>query len=272
MQIDPKVAAAAASATQAAPVTSVTSPGAHAAKDGTVVVNTPTGGELELLPGRQVVARVVEVGDTNAAKISLAGQTLSVQTDARLRVGDTVQLSIERADSAQVRLAIVPPQGASGSGSGGGAGSGLPQGSGSAAQAVIGELAKAGVPVTPELAKAITAIANQLTGGAAPTAGTSSPVVRTPRPRSPRSTQGSPTRRRSAPVVARSPRARLRVRSRLSPGATSPSPPPPPDAWPPRSTWSARSVPPSRRSPRVRAPWRVHCPRARRAPSHSARC
>ncbi|MBC7461566.1 MAG: hypothetical protein H7287_09420, partial [Thermoleophilia bacterium] len=171
MQIDPKVAAAAASATQAAPPTSVTSPGAHAAKDGTVIVNTPTGGALELLPGRQVVARVVEVGDTNSAKISLAGQTLSVQSDARLRVGDPVQPSIERADASQVRLAIVPPQQAAGSGAGG-SGSGLPQGSGSAAQAVIGELAKAGVPVTPELAKAITAIANQLTGGAAPTAGT----------------------------------------------------------------------------------------------------
>lgn len=119
-----------------------------------VYVNTPRGGELTLDPGREVVARVVSVGDGGAARISLAGQVVDVTTDARLHAGDDVRLSVTRADAAGVRLAILPTNSDSASG-----------GPSRGATNLIGELARAGVPVTPELAKAVAGIAEQLGGG-----------------------------------------------------------------------------------------------------------
>jgi hypothetical protein len=122
-----------------------------------VYVNTADGNELTLDPGRQVVARVVAVGDDGSAKISLAGQHIDVQSSARLRVGDQVQLAVTRADAAGVRMTLVPPELAPATG---GAGSGA-----GAAPSLIGELARAGVPVTPQLAQAVQSIVDQIGGG-----------------------------------------------------------------------------------------------------------
>ena len=123
-----------------------------------VFVATP-GGDLALDPGRQVVARVVASNGDGSAKISLAGQVFDVTTDATLRVGDEIRLSVTRADAVGVRLAIVTPEGA---GTGNGVNCGV-------AQSLIQELAKAGVPVTPQLARAVQAAAEQLGGGSAAT-------------------------------------------------------------------------------------------------------
>ena len=74
-------------------------PNAHAI----VVVNTPTGGELKLDPGREVVARVVATNGAGGAKISLGGQVVDVTTSASLRVGDEVRLGVTQADETGVR-------------------------------------------------------------------------------------------------------------------------------------------------------------------------
>ncbi len=124
-----------------------------------VFVATP-GGDLALDPGRQVVARVVATNGDGSAKISLAGQVVDVTTDAALRVGDEIRLSVTRADAVGVRLAIVTPEGA-------GTGNGVS--GGDVAQSLIQELAKAGVPVTPQLATAVQGIADQLGGGSSAT-------------------------------------------------------------------------------------------------------
>lgn len=117
-----------------------------------VYVNTPRGGELTLDPGREVVARVVSVEEGGSARINLGGQVLDVTTDARLRPGDDVRLSVTRADANGVRLAIIGDAASGASTSRGAAG-------------LVGELARAGVPVTPEIAKAVAGIAEQLGGG-----------------------------------------------------------------------------------------------------------
>jgi hypothetical protein len=121
----------------------------------TVYVATPRGGELTLDPGREVVARVVASDGAGGARINLAGQVVEVRTDAPLRVGDEVRLSVTQADAAGVRLAIVTPEGASTGGR-----PGLPP----AGAALVQELAKAGVPVTPQLASAVSQVAEQLGG------------------------------------------------------------------------------------------------------------
>ncbi|MCB0877788.1 MAG: hypothetical protein KDC46_02250 [Thermoleophilia bacterium] len=120
-----------------------------------VYVATPRGGELTLDPGREVVARVVATGE-GSARINLAGQQLDVTTNAPLRVGDDIRLSVSQADATGVRLAIVTPDRAAAAG---------PVSPGSAA-GLVQELAKAGVPVTPQLAQAATQIAQQLGGDA----------------------------------------------------------------------------------------------------------
>jgi hypothetical protein len=127
----------------------------HAAT--TVYVNTPRGGELTLDPGREVVARVVAAGADGSAKINLGGQVLDVTTAAPLRVGDDIRLAVSRADATGVRLAIVTPERA---------GTGLGTSTGPGAT-LVQELAKAGVPVTPQLANAAAQIAEQLGGGSA---------------------------------------------------------------------------------------------------------
>lgn len=124
-----------------------------------VYVRTPHGGELTLDPGREVVARVVSVGNGGAARISLGGQELDVNTDAMLRAGDHVRLSVTRADADGVRLAIIPPDG--------GAASNAAHGRGTST--IVSELARAGVPVTPQLAHAVANLAEQLGGGATST-------------------------------------------------------------------------------------------------------
>lgn len=122
-----------------------------------VYVSTPRGGELALDPGREVVARVVAAGGDGSARINLAGQVLDVTTDAPLRVGDDIRLAVSRADSTGVRLAIVTPERA---------GTGMSAGTGPGAM-LVQELAKAGVPVTPQLANAAAQLAEQLGGGSA---------------------------------------------------------------------------------------------------------
>ena len=101
-------------------------------------------------------------GDT---RISLAGQTLVVRSEALLRPGDEVQLSVTRADATAVQLAIVPG-GQAGGGAGVGAG-GRAGGAGGSAAALVAELARAGVPVTAGLAQAAGIVADELGGGSA---------------------------------------------------------------------------------------------------------
>ncbi len=124
-----------------------------------VFVATP-GGDLALDPGRQVVARVVATNGDGSARISLAGQVVDVTSDAALRVGDDIRLSVTRADATGVRLAVVTPEGA-GTGNGASASS--------SGQSLVQELAKAGVPVTPQMAKAVQGVADLLGGGSAAT-------------------------------------------------------------------------------------------------------
>jgi hypothetical protein len=119
-----------------------------------VYVATPRGGELSLDPGREVVARVVAAGGNGTARINLAGQELDVTTDAPLRVGDDIRLSVSRADATGVRLAIVTPEGA-----------GTRLDAGNVAGRLVQELARAGVPVTAELTNAVGRVAEQLGGG-----------------------------------------------------------------------------------------------------------
>ncbi len=120
------------------------------------------GGDLALDPGREVVARVVASHGDGAAKISLAGQVVDVLTDAALRVGDEIRLSVTRADATGVRLAIVTPESA-------GTGNGVAPGSSGVGASIVQELAKAGVPVTPQIALAVQGVADQLGGGSAAT-------------------------------------------------------------------------------------------------------
>lgn len=122
-----------------------------------VFVATP-GGDLALDPGRQVVARVVATNGDGSARISLAGQVVDVTTDAELRVGDDIRLSVTRADATGVRLAVVTPEGS-------GTGNTTSTGGGGIGQSLIQELAKAGIPVTSQLASAVQNIAEQLGGG-----------------------------------------------------------------------------------------------------------
>jgi hypothetical protein len=126
-----------------------------------IYVATP-GGDLALDPGRQVVARVVATNGDGAARINLAGQILDVTTDAALRVGDEIRLSVTRADATGVRLAVVTPEGT-------GTGNGTSSSGSGIAQSLVQELAKAGVPVTPQMAKAVQGVADQLGGGSAAT-------------------------------------------------------------------------------------------------------
>lgn len=120
-----------------------------------VYVATPKGGELTLDPGREVVARVVAAGD-GAARINLAGQVLDVTTSAALRVGDEVRLAVTQADSHGVRLAIVTPEAGAAA-----------RGPASGVPSLVAELARAGVPVSPQLATAAAQVAEQLGGGSA---------------------------------------------------------------------------------------------------------
>jgi hypothetical protein len=119
-----------------------------------VYVNTPRGGELTLDPGREVVARVVSAGGGGSARINLAGQVLDVTTSASLRAGDEVRLAVTRADETGVRLAIVTPDAAASARGGAGG-----------ADALVRELARAGVPVNAQVAAAAARVAEQLGGG-----------------------------------------------------------------------------------------------------------
>ena len=127
-----------------------------------IVLNTPSGVTLALDPGRQVVARVVEV-DGTTAKISLAGQNISVQTDVPLRAGDVLQLTVQRSEGGRVTLApsqpatVQPPVAGAAE---------LPPVSRQLAEvapAAIRALAREGVAVTPQMARAVgAAIENAL--------------------------------------------------------------------------------------------------------------
>jgi trimeric autotransporter adhesin len=119
-----------------------------------VYVNTPRGGELTLDPGREVVARVVSASSDGSARINLAGQLLDVTTNASLRAGDEVRLTVTRADATGVRLAVIGPDvnGAS------------PRGTAGAAAELVQQLARAGVPVNPQLAAAAAQVADQIGG------------------------------------------------------------------------------------------------------------
>ncbi len=124
-----------------------------------VFVATPDGGELSLNPGREVVARVVAAaGSDGVAKINLAGQTVDVHADTPLAVGDEIRLAVTQADATGVRLAIVTPEGT------GTSNTTARGGAGGIAQQLVQELAKAGIPVTPQLAGAATQLASQLDG------------------------------------------------------------------------------------------------------------
>ena len=129
---------------------------------GTTVFVATQGGDLTLDPGRQVVARVVGMDAEGQTQISLAGQTLSVQSDARLRVGDTINLTVTQADATGVRLAITGPAAPGGEQSG--LGGNLAGGFGGGG-ALIRELARAGVQVTPQIANTVGIVAEQLGGG-----------------------------------------------------------------------------------------------------------
>lgn len=120
-----------------------------------VCVATPRGGELTLDPGREVVARVVAADGSGNARINLAGQTFEVRTDAPLQVGDEVRLSVSRADATGVRLAIVTPEGSAAARS---------PSTAASVSTLIQELARAGVPVTPQLTSAVNQIVAQLSG------------------------------------------------------------------------------------------------------------
>lgn len=120
-----------------------------------VLVQTPRGGELSLDPGREVVARVVAASGDGNARINLAGQLLDVRSDVPLRAGDDVRLAVSQADAAGVRLAIVTPEQA---------------GTGNRASTLgarlVQELARAGVPVSPQLAAAASQVAAAIGGDA----------------------------------------------------------------------------------------------------------
>lgn len=118
-----------------------------------VLVQTGRGGELALDPGREVVARVVAAGADGNARINLAGQLLDVRSDAPLRVGDDVRLAVSHADATGVRLAIVSPERA-----------GTGNASSPLGARLVHELARAGVPVTPQLAAAASQVASAIGG------------------------------------------------------------------------------------------------------------
>jgi hypothetical protein len=139
-----------------------------------VVVTTPSGSGLSLDPGRQVVARVIDADGAGSAKISLAGQTLTVNTTLDVRAGDTLSLTVSSSDSSGVRFTLnqspsapaALPQNAEGV-----ALPGVSRQLAEFAPAAIRELARAGVPVTPQLAQAASsAIESLVAGGTAPTA------------------------------------------------------------------------------------------------------
>jgi hypothetical protein len=129
---------------------------------GQVIVATPEGVELPLEPGRQIVARVVDVDPGGqSARISVAGQTLNVQTDVPLHAGDTLSLTVTSTSNGQISLSPTSqlPTGQAGS-------SGpLPGGSHLLEQIAprsIQALAQEGVAVTPQLARSFSAVIEQV--------------------------------------------------------------------------------------------------------------
>lgn len=122
---------------------------------------TTAGGGVALEPGRQVVARVIEVSSSGSARISLGGTAITVRSDVPLAAGDTLSLTVSGTAAGSVRLSI---DGATGT-----AASHLPgvsQQLDSFAPAAIRELARAGIAVTPQLAQAARQAIEQLAIGA----------------------------------------------------------------------------------------------------------
>lgn len=136
-------------------------------------MQTQDGAELALEPGRQVVARVVDVSADGSARISLAGQLLAVQASAQLRPGDEIRLSVTQADQSGVRMSLVPTPPPT-SANAPAVIPTIPAATAATAAtpapphgvaAIIGELAKAGVPVAPAIANAVARVVEQLGGG-----------------------------------------------------------------------------------------------------------
>jgi hypothetical protein len=168
-----------------------------------VVMETPSGSELSLNPGKQLVARVVEAAQDGAAKISLAGQILAVQSNVPLHAGDEIRLSVTQASATTVQLSVLPSvaaqqappstlaqQPAAMTGppavatapmialpsqvqaqtqQQSGQQHATPQHQLVGPQAVIAELAKLGVPVDPTVADAVARVVEHLGGGTAAT-------------------------------------------------------------------------------------------------------
>ncbi len=77
-----------------------------------MVLNTIDGSQLELEPGRSVVARVVTGTDGGgSARISLAGQMLDVSSAQPLEAGQTIRLTVQSTSTHELRLALMqePP-------------------------------------------------------------------------------------------------------------------------------------------------------------------
>lgn len=135
-----------------------------------LTLTTSDGGNLALHPGKHVVARVIDsAADGSSATISLAGESMKVSTSQPLVAGQTLDLTVTSNDAGRLQLTLstraageatsVPrPQLEPMSITSPEASRTLTD----VAPTAIRELARAGVPVTPQLAQAAARVVEQM--------------------------------------------------------------------------------------------------------------
>jgi len=166
-----------------------------AAQAAAMTVTAPAGGSSALEAGKSIVARVLDVSSSGAARISIAGHAIAVQTTAPITPGQVLSLTVGAVADGQVRLTINDPAAAApsaavaaaaqaevnlltSSGTGSSSATGGSGNFASLAPRAISELARAGVAVTPELVQAVAKAVEQFTAAEASLAGNAGSATR----------------------------------------------------------------------------------------------